>query len=343
MPVPIGSSIRRTQRRLRALRIPASNAKRRTSCRGPTGRPSRRPRRAGGRPPRRRPPTARQWPVRAEPPATPARRSGQRPARRGGRATGLAGRAAAAGDEVTVARFRAGTCGGYDASPGSGTAIQPPCLRHPSSVDMAGRRAGLRSLVASPATTLAGRRDGVRASTMPSGRRHRSAQPTAVILLEVLSQMFARPSTLRVSDVVIRAGIVGLALATGYIHSTLGGLLFTLNAVGYVVAAIAMVIPLALAVRFRWVIRLGLMGYAATTIIGWAIQGPVLLHRVPGQGHRGRADRPRRDRLRAHGRQPGYPDPPRAGLVRRARHQPPPGRRSRLAARNTTVKEYPST
>ena len=62
--------------------------------------------------------------------------------------------------------------------------------------------------------------------------------------------MFARPTTLRVSDVVIRAGIVGLALATAYIHSTLGGLLFTLN------------------------IRLGLMGYAATTILGWAIQGP---------------------------------------------------------------------
>jgi hypothetical protein len=35
-----------------------------------------------------------------------------------------------------------------------------------------------------------------------------------------------------------------------------------------------MVIPLALAVRFRWFIRLGLMGYAATTIAGWAIQGP---------------------------------------------------------------------
>jgi hypothetical protein len=35
-----------------------------------------------------------------------------------------------------------------------------------------------------------------------------------------------------------------------------------------------MVIPLALAVRFRWVIRLGLIGYAMTTIIGWAIQGP---------------------------------------------------------------------
>src|SRR5918995_26521 len=45
-------------------------------------------------------------------------------------------------------------------------------------------------------------------------------------------------------------------------------------AVGYVVAAVAMVIPLGLAIRFRWVVRLGLMGYAATTILGWAIQGP---------------------------------------------------------------------
>ena len=63
-------------------------------------------------------------------------------------------------------------------------------------------------------------------------------------------------------------------LATAYIHSTLGGLLFTLNALGYLAAAVAMVVPLALAVRFRWVIRLGLMGYAATTIVGWAIQGP---------------------------------------------------------------------
>ena len=86
--------------------------------------------------------------------------------------------------------------------------------------------------------------------------------------------MFARPTALRPVDVVLRLAIVGLALATGYIHSTLGGLLFTLNAVGYLVAAVAMIVPLALAVRFRWIVRLGLMGYAATTIIGWAIQGP---------------------------------------------------------------------
>jgi hypothetical protein len=86
--------------------------------------------------------------------------------------------------------------------------------------------------------------------------------------------MFATRTPLRASDVVIRAAIVALALATGYIHLKLGGLLFTLNALGYFTAAVAMVIPLALAVRFRWFIRLGLMGYAATTILGWAIQGP---------------------------------------------------------------------
>jgi hypothetical protein len=86
--------------------------------------------------------------------------------------------------------------------------------------------------------------------------------------------MLASRTSLRTSDVVIRAAIVALALATGYIHYTLGGLLFTLNAVGYAVAALAMVVPLALAVRFRWVIRIGLIGYAATAIVMWAIQGP---------------------------------------------------------------------
>lgn len=86
--------------------------------------------------------------------------------------------------------------------------------------------------------------------------------------------MFASRTTLRPADVAIRAAIVALALATGYIHFTLGGLLFTLNATGYAVAAVAMVVPLALAVRFRWVVRLGLMAYAATAIVMWAIQGP---------------------------------------------------------------------
>ena len=75
-------------------------------------------------------------------------------------------------------------------------------------------------------------------------------------------------------DVVIRSGIVALTVATGVIHLTLGGILFTLNGLGYVTAAIAMVIPLELAVRYRGVIRLGLLGYTATTIVGWYLMGP---------------------------------------------------------------------
>ena len=78
----------------------------------------------------------------------------------------------------------------------------------------------------------------------------------------------------RAADAVLRAAIVALALGTGYIHATLGGPLFTLNAIGYVVGATAMVAPLPIASRFRWIVRIGLAGYAATTIAAWAIQGP---------------------------------------------------------------------
>ena len=35
-----------------------------------------------------------------------------------------------------------------------------------------------------------------------------------------------------------------------------------------------MIVPLALAVRFRWVVRVGLVGYAATAIVAWAVMGP---------------------------------------------------------------------
>lgn len=72
----------------------------------------------------------------------------------------------------------------------------------------------------------------------------------------------------------VRAAIVALTLATGWIHLTLGGLLFTLNGLGYVVAAAAMVAPLALAIRLRWLVRLGLVGYALAAIVGWYLMGP---------------------------------------------------------------------
>jgi hypothetical protein len=76
------------------------------------------------------------------------------------------------------------------------------------------------------------------------------------------------------AGIVLRAAIVCLTVATGWIHLTLGGLLFTLNGLGYLVAALAMVVPLAVAVRFRWFIRLGLVAYALMAIVGWYLTGP---------------------------------------------------------------------
>jgi hypothetical protein len=76
------------------------------------------------------------------------------------------------------------------------------------------------------------------------------------------------------ADIILRLAIVALSLGTAYIHATLGGLLFTLNAIGYLVGAVAMVAPIAIARRYRWLIRIGLAGYAVTTIGAWALDGP---------------------------------------------------------------------
>jgi hypothetical protein len=86
----------------------------------------------------------------------------------------------------------------------------------------------------------------------------------------------SRTSSDRLSrvDIALRGVIVGLTLATGYIHSTLGGPLFTLNAIGYAVAAIALIVPIGIAIRFRGIVRLGLIGYAATAIVAWYLTGP---------------------------------------------------------------------
>ena len=74
--------------------------------------------------------------------------------------------------------------------------------------------------------------------------------------------------------IVVRLAIVALTLGTGWIHLTLGGTLFTLNGLGYLAAAVAMVVPFPLAMRFRWFIRLGLIGYALVAIVGWYLMGP---------------------------------------------------------------------
>lgn len=74
--------------------------------------------------------------------------------------------------------------------------------------------------------------------------------------------------------ILVRLAIVALTIATGWIHLGLGGLLFTLNGVGYFVAAVAMILPLSIAARLRWLIRLGLIGYALVAIVGWYVMGP---------------------------------------------------------------------
>jgi hypothetical protein len=74
--------------------------------------------------------------------------------------------------------------------------------------------------------------------------------------------------------ILVRLAIVALTVATGWIHLTLGSVLFTLNGAGYLVAAVAMVLPITLAMRFRWLIRIGLVGYALAAIVGWYLAGP---------------------------------------------------------------------
>jgi hypothetical protein len=75
------------------------------------------------------------------------------------------------------------------------------------------------------------------------------------------------------ADIVLRVAIVALALGTAYIHLTLGGLLFTLTAFGFGGFAGALIAPIALAERFRWLLRLGLIGFTLSVIGGWVLDG----------------------------------------------------------------------
>ena len=81
-----------------------------------------------------------------------------------------------------------------------------------------------------------------------------------------------------VYGIVLTTAIVILTLATAYIHSTLGGMLFTLNALGYVALAVAIVIgatvTLPIVVRFSWLPRIALFGFTLATMLGWLMMGP---------------------------------------------------------------------
>ena len=85
------------------------------------------------------------------------------------------------------------------------------------------------------------------------------------------------PSSSRLGGALLTLVIVELTIATGYIHLTLGGPLFTLNGVGYLALAAAYLIgaaaPISIVERFNWLPRIALAGYAVVTIGAYLLTG----------------------------------------------------------------------
>jgi hypothetical protein len=85
------------------------------------------------------------------------------------------------------------------------------------------------------------------------------------------------PSSSRLAGALLTLVIVELTIATGYIHLTLGGPLFTLNGFGYLALAgvylIGAVAPISIVERFSWLPRIALAGYAVVTIGAYLLTG----------------------------------------------------------------------
>ena len=84
-------------------------------------------------------------------------------------------------------------------------------------------------------------------------------------------------SSNRLAGALLTLVIVELTIATGYVHLTLGGPLFTLNGFGYLVLAGAYAIgaaaPISIVRQFSWLPRIALAGYAALTIGAYLLTG----------------------------------------------------------------------
>ena len=86
------------------------------------------------------------------------------------------------------------------------------------------------------------------------------------------------PPPNRLASRVLTLAIVELTLTTAYIHLSLGGALFTLNAIGYAALALSLVAAAAWPAgpigRFASLPRVGLAAYTAATIGGYMVIGP---------------------------------------------------------------------
>ena len=89
--------------------------------------------------------------------------------------------------------------------------------------------------------------------------------------------MDARPSTAPQStaDIAIRFGVVVLTLITAIVHLSLlfPDPVFILNGLGYLALLTALYLPVPQLARYRNVVRLVLVGYAALTIFLWVLVG----------------------------------------------------------------------
>jgi hypothetical protein len=92
-----------------------------------------------------------------------------------------------------------------------------------------------------------------------------------------------RPETFTVTQtstprILLTGSILELTLATAFIHFSLGGTLFLLNAAGYVALGAAYVVaaiaPTPVIRRLSWLPKLGLAGFASVTIVAYLVVGP---------------------------------------------------------------------
>jgi hypothetical protein len=80
----------------------------------------------------------------------------------------------------------------------------------------------------------------------------------------------------RTARIVLTLVILELTAATAYVHLTLGGTTFLLNAFGYAVlgaAYAATLAPTSIVQRIAWLPRIGLGGYAVVTIGAYLVDG----------------------------------------------------------------------